>query len=127
MPLPTHFHGETGYTPNAIRDRMMTRAGLGPEVQAKILRRAVNTAVRGLRAKKPMVVGGEITQHDDNMAQLRASEILIGLTGANPSKDANATVNVKVEISLPDWAKPIDVCTIGSEVCEAEVVEKSST
>ena len=127
MPVPAPFRADP-VTPSVIRDRLMASAGITPEVQAKLLRRAVNTALRKLKAKKTITASfeGEIIdtlEVDDNMAQLRASEILIDLLGAKPSRDSNATVKVKVDVNLPDWAKPVDVSIIGGEVSDAETVD----
>ncbi len=122
---------EVALTPSVIRDKLMSAAGLTPPVQAKILRRAVNTALKGLRAKKSQVVTHmgkvmKVVDIADNMAQLRAAELLADLVGAKPSKDANAVVKVSVEVNLPDWAKPTVIDTLGREVSDAEIVGQST-
>lgn len=112
-------------SPSMVRDALMERAGLSPAIQARILKRAVNTALRGLKAQKVQVIShmGQVTDKvevPDNMAQLRASELLTTILGAAPSKDSNASVSVKVEINLPDWARPEVIDTVGVQVCDAE-------
>ena len=132
MPLPARVIQDVNFTPSMIRDQLMAAAGMTPEVQARILKRAVNTALRKLRAQKTIVAthNGIITdtrRADDNMAQLRAAELLTTILGAAPSKDSNGTVKVTVDVRLPDWAKPAEIHTIAGEVSDAEIVEKPPT
>lgn len=127
MGMPTRFnHAGGALTPSAIRDRIMETAGLTHDVQARLVKRAVHTAVKHLKATKPVVLNGEITQVPDNMAQLRAAQMLIDVTGASPSKDSNQTVLVKVDINLPDWAKA-EPCNIDVQSCVVETPDKSGT
>lgn len=116
-------------TPQAVREAMLKAAGVTPEIQAKLLRRAVAKVAKQLKAKKTITLGlGGTMEVDDNMAQLRAAEQIIKLTGAEPSKDINAApVKVIVDIKLPDWGSPptVDVTpsTLATEVSGAETVE----
>lgn len=119
-------------TPQAVREAMLKAAGVTPEIQAKLLRRAVAKVAKQLKAQKTIVVDGTTVEVDDNMAQLRAAEQIIKLTGAEPSKDINAApVKVIVDIKLPDWGSPpvVDVTpsTLATEVVDAETVENPRT
>jgi hypothetical protein len=99
-------------TPTALRQRLLRLAGITEEKQGKIVKAAVGTMVRKLRAKKQIVQptgngSSQLVDIEDNMAQLRAAEGLARLMGVEPSKDVNAgNVKVLVEVKLPDWAKP---------------------
>ena len=130
--LTVQPHNPYQLTPQAVRDAMLKAAGITPEIQARLLRRAVSKVAQQLTAKKTITLGLAGTMEvPDNMAQLRAAESIIRLTGAEPSKDINsAPVKVIVDIKLPDWGQPVVIeakaQTIATEVCDAEIVSKST-
>ena len=117
---------------------MMEAAGLTKEVQAKLLRRAVGVIAHKLKATKThitVVSDGDGKSHaeryesEDHMAQLRAAEALVRITGAEPSKDVNASaVKVIVDVKVPEWAKPPDVVveSFEHEVLDVEECGKST-
>jgi len=113
-------------TPARVRDRLLEAAGITPAVQAQIVRRAVGTLSRKLRAKKTHIVShmGAVTAQielEDNMAQIAAARELAMLMGVQPSKDVNnQSVKVEVEVKLPDWGKPPEPITIEATIVDEQ-------
>lgn len=108
---------------NVMRAALFNAAGISFERQAKLLQKAINKLESKLDAKHTEIVSyqGEVTEQielEDNAAQLRASEALIDVLGAKPSKSTgDAQGDVIVQIVFPQACQPtaaMDVTPVSS-------------
>lgn len=92
-----------------IAQRNLTRCGISEAEQLELARECFYTVKKKLRAKKSVVVNGELCEVEDNANQLRAAEIGSGMVGvsttANNQKN-QPVVQVNVIYAPPDWARP---------------------
>jgi hypothetical protein len=118
---------------NIVRAQLFAAAGISFEKQADLLQKAVKKLEKKLDATKTELVthNGEYekVEIEDNAAQLRASETLIDLLGAKPSKQTNdgdgeVTINIVFPVACQVQA-PQDVVveTKQIESVESEVKE----
>lgn len=116
---------------NILRAQLLAAAGISFEKQARLLQKAIDKLESKLDAKHTEIVSyrGEVTEQielEDNAAQLRASEALIDVLGAKPSKSTgDGQGDVIVQIVFPQACQPTAPLQVVSDTkqIDAQVVE----
>lgn len=117
---------------NLLRAQLLNAAGISFERQAKLLEKAVKKLEAKLDAKSTEIISyqGEITdtvELDDHAAQLRASEALIDVLGAKPSKQSgDSQGDVIVQIIFPQACQPTSAIDVTPQPVVVEVQKREA-
>ena len=118
---------------NLARAALLAAGGITFTRQAKLLQKAVDKLEAKLEAKKVEVISfqGQVTdtvELEDNAAQLRASEAIVDLLGAKPSKQGNdGQGDVIVNIVFPAACQPTMAIDVSTGQTPLQVVEQAQT
>lgn len=114
---------------NLLRAQLLKAAGIDFDRQASLLRKAINKLESKLDAKRTEVITyqGQVTdtvELDDHAAQLRASEAITDLLGAQPSKQTgDGQGDVIINITFPTACQPTSAIDVSTGQTPLQVVD----
>jgi len=111
---------------NILRAQLLAAAGIDFDKQAKLLQKAINKLEAKTEAKRTEIVSHQgdyqLVEVEDNAAQLRASEALIDVLGAKPSKSTGeGQGDGIVQIVFPVACQPTTPLQVVSDTKQIDV------
>lgn len=105
--------GTFPFTPESLRQSMLTKAGISEDEQAKMVGEVWRGIKQGLKAEDVHVSvvnnSVETTIVPNHAARAKAREQALDIVGIRaPRTNSTVSTKIRVNVRMPEWAKPAE-------------------